>query len=390
MATGSASQVGLSAAGALLTTLLLPVGDRGRYVLLVTVLGVTAPLAGLGSNVGLRRERPSHASPYKLEAAYFMVSLLSAAVHGLLAPAILWFATGREVPRTRAEVGLVIVLGITQVLSWQFVELWYSRLQFRTGAIYATCNAAVSFLAAAWAIVSPAFLQVIAAQAISALVLHTIQALHIRRAHAGSSPRAALTPLATSMVRIGAPSLVMTAGMSLTFRLDRLILGAQSGPQAVAIYALAGSFSELPRFIPASFGQIANGRAAAARSRLSLRPYLLPAYGWTCLGVAAAGTAGFVFMSLVNPTYRGSFKPMLVLLAAELAIVPYSITIRVILGAGRIKLSAGVGLVAIVLSGVTYWVAVARDAQMGAAWASFIVYAAVSAACIEVHRRQKD
>ena len=391
VATGSASQIALSAAGALLTTLLLPPSDRGRYVLLVTVLAVSAPLAGLGSNVGLRRDRPTHANPGALESAYFRLTLTSSLVHGLLAPLIIWAVTSQQIPQGTAEAAAVFVLGVTQVLAWQFVELWYARQHFRTGATYAAFNALAALLAAGWAAISPSFVQVLWAQAATTALLQVAQGIHVHRTRVAEvTPRAPLKPLASSMIRVGAPSLVMTAGMSLTFRLDRLILGAIWGPQSVAVYALAGSFAEIPRFIPAAFGQIANGHAAQTRTRLPLRPYLLPSAWLTCLGAAGAGGVGIAVMMNINSVYRDSIAPLLVLLLAEIALIPYSIVIRMILGGGRVKLSAGVGVVAITLSAAIYWQSVAEFSVMGAAWASLVVYAGVSVASLLVHRRQEE
>jgi len=404
VATGSASQIGLSALAALVTTLLLPVEDRGRYVLLVTVVAVTAPLAGLGSNVGLRRMLPTSLMPDRLESAYLRLSIGAAIVHGVVAPFLLLAVTRLALPRGMWEAVWVGLLTVTFTLSWQFVELWYARLRFKTGAAYATAGAATALAAACFAAVSPSFVGVVAVQALSGLVLHVVQLLHLHR----SAPPApgpsrdavgsatdggrvtTFRALATGMVGIGAPSLVMTAGMALTFRLDRVILGAMVGSQAVAVYALAGSFSELPRFIPASFGQVANGQAALSARRLPLSPHLVPATLLTLLAAVGAGAAGYLFILHADPTYRSALLPMLVLLGAELLLVPYSIVIRIILGGGRIKLSAGVGLVALAMSALTYWLGVSHFGLMGAAWASLVVYVSVSAASLALHFLQRD
>lgn len=389
----SASQIALSAAAALLTTLLLPVSDRGRYVLLVTALAVTTPLAGLGSNVGMRRARPTHPNPGALETAYLRLACVCALAHGLVAPVVVWLVTSRRVPQDKQELAAVAVLAIAQVGAWQFVEFWYSRLQYRVGAIYATVNASASLLAALSAfVVSPSFLHVVATQAVVAMVIQVAQGIHIRlaRAHDCDADPGRLMPLAGRMIRVGAPSLVMTAGMGLTFRLDRLILGAAQGPSAVAVYALAGSFAELPRIIPAAIGQIANGRAALSGRALALRPYLLPAFGLAVVAAAASGVVGLLVIHRVGPAYAGSTAPLVILLVAEMALVPYSIIIRMILGGGRVTLSARVGVVAIVLSTGIYWLAIHRYGTLGAAWASVVVYLGVSVACWIVHRRQNE
>lgn len=393
VASGSVSQIGIAALAGLVTTIALPVSDRGRYVLLITVLSVTAPLAGLGSNVGVRRLYPRHRDPGSLERSYLRLTAIAAGLHGALIVPLLLLFPGTRVVAGPGESLAVLVFGVSQVLSWQFVELWYARGDFKTGATFAAANAFTALLGAGAAIAAPSLLAVVTVQALSAAMLHTVQAARLT---ASAPPRLTHPPpestpgIGKTLVRIGLPSLVMTAGMALTFRLDRLILGALSGSPAVAVYALSGSFSELPRFIPASFGQIANGKAASTARRLPLRPYLLPAFALTVPAAVAAGGAGYLFMHVVNGVYQASIWPMLVLLAAELALVPYSIVIRMILGGGRINLSAGVGVVALLLSASIYWVAIRQLGLSGAALGSLVVYAAVSVSCLIVHRMQKE
>lgn len=394
MIAASTSQIALSAVAALLTTLLLPVSDRGRYVLLITVLAVTTPLAGLGANVGMRRARLTHARPAALEIAYIRLACVGALLHGLVAPVVVWVATHGRVPEGTAELEAVVVLAVGQVAAWLFVEFWYSRLQYRVGAVYATANAAASLLAALSAsVLSPTFSTVVTTQAVVVTLIQVAQGIHVVHARAARDDLGEpvpLMPLAVGMIRVGAPSLVMTAGMALTFRLDRLILGASEGPAAVAVYALAGSFAELPRIIPAAIGQVANGRAALSGRALALRPFLLPAFGLSLVAAAASGFVGLTVIHRAGPAYVGSTAPLVILLIAEMALVPYSIIVRMILGGGRVTLSARIGVVAIVLSAGIYWLAIHSYGTLGAAWASVAVYAGVSLACWIVHRRQKE
>jgi O-antigen/teichoic acid export membrane protein len=391
VATGSVSQVALAAAAALLTTIYLPVDDRGRYVLLITVLAVSAPLAGLGSNVGLRRERPRHGDPGALDSAYVRLTLTASLLHGLLAPLIVWAVTGKQIPRDAAEAGAVIALGVTYVLSLQFVEFWYARQAFRIGAVYACLHVVAAVAGAGWAAVSSSIVQVLWVHAATSIVVQIVQTTHLSRVRVAASdaglPR---TPMATGLIRSGGSSLLMTAGMSLTFRLDQLILGAVSGAQSVAVYALARSFAELPRFIPVAFGQIANGHAAQTTRRLALRPYLLPGALLTLLAAAGACAVGIIFMTNVDPAYRDAVPPLLILLVAEMALIPFSIVLRIILGGGLVQLSAWVGILGIVLSGTLYSIFIPKFSIIGAAGASVVVYASVSAICLLIHARQKD
>lgn len=392
VALGSAGQIGLSVAAALVTTFLLPVSDRGRYVLMITVLAISAPLAGIGTNVGLRRERPTSTNPRTLETSYLKFSICCAFLHGFIAGPLLFLITREQVPRSLLELVGVGLVGVTQVLSWQFLELWFARLSFRVGAIYATLNSATMLFAAAWALAQPNFVTVVWAQALSGLILQATQLAHISRTLPAYKPagRATERGVIRRLARVGAPSLVMTAGMALAFRLDRLMLGVLSGAKPVAIYALAAGFSELPRFIPAAFGQIANGHAAQQRGRLPLRPYLLPSGILSIGAAAAAGAIGVFTIRHLDKEYHASVAPLIVLLVSELLLVPYSIVVRMILGGGRVHLSAAVGLVALGMSGLVYWFMIARFGLMGAAWGSLLVYTGVSVATLLVHRQQEE
>jgi hypothetical protein len=95
-------------------------------------------------------------------------------------------------------------------------------------------------------------------------------------------------------------------------------------------------------------------------------------------------------MTNIDPAYRDSILPLLVLLVAEVVLIPYSIVVRIILGGGLVQLSAWIGVVAIVLSGSLYSAAILTFSVTGAAAASVVVYASVSTACLVIHARQED
>lgn len=392
VAFGSTGQIGLYAAASLTTTFLLPAGDRGRYVLLMTVIAVTAPLAGIGTNVGLRRQRPTSAMPGLLESIYTKFSLKCALGHGLVIGPLLYVVTGGLAPLTLVEVIAVGLVGVTQVLNWQFVELWFARLNFRTGAIYSALNSLTMLVAAIWALVDPHFVSVVLAQGLASLALHVGQLFHITKT-AETSAGTTLSESNGSMIwrlaRSGAPSIVMTAGLALAFRLDRLLLGFLAGAKPVAVYAMAASFAELPRFIPAAFGQLANGHAAQQRGRLGLRTYLLPSAVLGVVAAVGAGLIGFIAIGHLGSDYRSSKLPLVVLLVAEILLIPYSIVMRMILGGGRVELSAGIGLVSLASSALIYWFMINKAGVLGAAWASVMVYAVISASCIFVHLKQE-
>jgi O-antigen/teichoic acid export membrane protein len=188
------------------------------------------------------------------------------------------------------------------------------------------------------------------------------------------------------LVRVGAPSLVLTSGIALTFRLDRLILGAVGGPVAVSVYSLAGSFSEMPRFVPASFGQVAYAQAARESGRTPVRPHVLRAYAWMVPAGIVTCAVGVWFIHRLDPVYLQAIVPLLLLVVAEFLLVPFNVVMRMILGGGRVGASAVVGGVAVVFSSVVYWVCVHFWGMYGAAIASIVVYGGVSLACLLLYR----
>lgn len=393
VATASAATLLVNVAGALLTTVYLPVEDRGTYVLLVTALAITAPLACLGANVGVRRARPTHPRPGRLDTVYLRLTVVGGLVHGALAPVVVRLVAGPESIPDATTVAAVCAIGVAQAWSWHLVELWYARLKFRRGAAYAVVHAAAGLAGAAVTAMTGSLVALLVTQAVLTLAVQAVQLVDLARTTPPTPTDVAAEDepdraMARAIIGVGIPSLVMTAGMTLTFRADRVLLGLMAGQEAVAIYSLAASLSEVPRFIPGAFGQIANGRAASTTTRLPLRPYVVPSLALTAAAAAAAMVLGLVAIPYLQPEYAAAVPVLLVLLVAELALVPYSIAIRMVLGAGRVTLSAKVGLVAVVLSAVLYTTAIAWFGLMGAAWASVAVYTLVSVASVMVHRQQ--
>ncbi|RKT79772.1 O-antigen/teichoic acid export membrane protein [Terracoccus luteus] len=395
VATGSAGQLGLAAVANLATSATLPADERGRYVFLVTALALTAPLAGLGSSVGLRRLLPHSDHPGALEHAYLRLTLGCAVAHGVLASAVLGLLGVADAVGGLRDAAAVAALGTGLVLTAQLVELWFARSDFRTGAVYATANALTTVAAAVATLITPTFGAAVTTQAGAMLTVNVVQLLHLRGRRAGEARPAREVPTgdvatgppsARTLVRVGAPSLVLTGGLALAFRLDRILLGVIVGPVAVSVYSLAGSFAEMPRFVPASFGQVAYAEAANDRGRTPVRPHLVRAYRWSLPAVALAAVAGLLFVHAVDPVYLGAVVPLLLLLVGELLLVPFDVVMRMVLGGGRVGLSAVVGAGALVASAGVYWVAITVGGMLGAAVASLLVYAGVSAACLLLYR----
>lgn len=386
VATGSLSQIGLAAVANLATTTTLSASDRGRYIFLVTALAVTAPLAGLGTSVGLRRLLPTSPSPWSLQRTYLRITVRAAAVHALVAGTMLWLLGVADVIQSPTDLPPVVVLAGGLVLSAQFVEHWYARGDFRTGATYATANAVAAVAAAATTVVAPSVQAAVWTQAVVTALINVAQYIHLRRTGAGPRPDESGAVPARTLIRVGSPSLVLTSGIALTFRLDRLILGIVAGPTAVSVYSLGASFSEMPRFVPTSFGQVAYARAAESGGRAPVRPHVLSAYRWMLPASAATAVAGLVFISTLNPVYQEAVLPLFLLLLAEFALVPFGIVMRMILGGGRVGLSAVVGGVAVVLSAVIYYVAIVRIGMLGAAISSVIIYGSLSVVCLMIYR----
>lgn len=385
VATGSMGQIGLAAVANLATTTTLPPGERGRYVFLITALALSAPLAGLGSSVGLRRLLPHDDDPGALEKAYRRLTLLCALAHAVVATTVLAVLGVADAVRSAEDLAPVAVLAAGLVLNAQFIEHWFARSDFRTGAVYATANALAGLAAAGATVVVPTFQAAVWTQAVATLLINVTQLVHLTR-HAGPSRGARRM---RDLIRVGAPSLVLTSGIALTFRLDRIILGAVAGPVAVSVYSLAGSFSEMPRFVPASFGQVAYAQAARESGRTPVRPHVLRAYLWMVPAGVLTCSAGVIFIHQLDPVYLQAVGPLLVLVAAEYLLVPFNVVMRMILGGGRVGASAVVGGVAVVFSSVVYWFAIHRWGMYGAAGASLVVYGGVSVVCLLLYRSTK-
>lgn len=193
------------------------------------------------------------------------------------------------------------------------------------------------------------------------------------------------------LLRRGAPALGLTAGQSLTFRLDRFVIAFLIGPAAVGIYSVAAAVSEILRLIPAGFGQIAMFRTASRsigqeeldRARRFILLAMIP-----CLATLA-WFAPLVLERAFGSEFGNAATPLRILLVGEIAIMSFQIDSRILAGRGLTKASGVSGLIGLVSVLILDLALVPHFDIAGAAWASVFSYSAMGVSAYIFARRSR-
>lgn len=194
------------------------------------------------------------------------------------------------------------------------------------------------------------------------------------------------------LLRRGAPALGLTAGQSLTFRLDRFVIAFLIGPVAVGIYSVAAAISEILRIVPAGFGQIAMFRTASRsigqreldRARRIILIVMIP-----CLATLA-WFAPLVIDVTFGPEFNGAVTPLRILLLGEIAIMSFQIDSRILAGRGLTKASGVSGMIGLISVLILDIALVPRFEIAGAAWASVVAYSAMGVSAYIFARRSSE
>ena len=183
------------------------------------------------------------------------------------------------------------------------------------------------------------------------------------------------------LLRRGAPALGLNAGQSLTFRLDRFVIGFLLGPAAVGIYVVAAAVSELLRLVPAAFGQVAFFRSALGtlqpgelmRARRLLLLAMIPPL------LLLAWFAPVLITFAFGSEFEGAVTPTRLLLIGELAIMSFQIDSRVLSGIGATTVAGISGMIGLTSVLVLDLMFIPPFGLIGAAWASVFAYIAMGA-----------
>lgn len=291
----------------LLARALVP-SDRGAVSVAMTIATTLAVLASGGLDSALRYMLPSSDTPDKVRRDYVTV----AGRFGLLAlllgiPAAVMVASRMGAARTLAQMILLAVICFGAVSS-----------TFVSGALRAEGQVA----SAAWIDTSRAAMQVLGFGLLLAFAAHTtapflavimLSWIASVAATGWSLPSAwRREELPTSSLdsgrrrlrSLGAKSYLGVVAMNLTYRVDRLLIGALVGNRDVGLYVVAVSLAELAVVIPTAISQVTFARVAVS-DRSSQGPLAGSLIAVTVVVSCITATALWIAMPTIIPLLFG-------------------------------------------------------------------------------------
>ncbi|PTA46280.1 lipopolysaccharide biosynthesis protein [Micromonospora sp. RP3T] len=379
--------------GVLASRLLGP-HDRGLMVLGTTTASLAGLLGGLGTGSALRARLPATPAGWprrRLLSSYTWCSLGAtalSAVIAVLASLMCALLIDRSLAAPSFLVALVVVT-VAYTAMTQFPDVWYAVGEFHAGSGWAAgmATGGLATMLAAAAVDRRAWVLLLA-QGVGMSLVAAAQTVWLRRA--GLLPWHRPGPAEFAMlVRSGVRALALTLGLTLALRTDRYILGAFTGVQTVGVYSVAVTLSETPRLIPASLGQIvyrevALGGGVHRAGRVRRLALLCSVVSGVLLAVA-----GWL---LVVPVFGAEFADarelLLILIIAEVCLAPFEVANRGLLGGGWMNHAGLLGAGGSALAVVLYVVTIPQWGAAGAAGASVLLYAALSATSWSLFRRR--
>ncbi|MCK9903259.1 hypothetical protein CC117_00850 [Parafrankia colletiae] len=368
---------------AVMTARELNAEGRGEIVLITTITGLTGMFVALGTGTSARFYLGRGDSRVSVDHVLGL-SVLLAVPQCLLTACVvgptLWLADAPE--RGTDILVLTGLLSMSTLLGIQLLETLNAVGQMIGSAVVSMAGSVLQLAVLVVLAESTGTLQVVSVLVVSVAVgmVQCFAAFLLLR-RAGLVTRLRLDGAASRLlIRKGIPALGMNTAMSMTFRLDRYLIGVISGASAVGVYSVAATASEVLRLVPSSWGQVlcfrvANGTMKTRAVFVELVRVLAVMAGVAaCIWLAAEHLVVLFF----GDAYQSAVTPLRVLLIAELLLVAFQIDARVLTGQGRTKACGAAGLVGLTVVGIADVILIPIAGLVGAAWASVIAYAIVS------------
>jgi O-antigen/teichoic acid export membrane protein len=380
----SAVQLGSNMLAALLASSVLGPYGRGLMVLGLSTAGIVPLLAGMGTGPRLRSEYPSVAAGpdrRRLLASYtwWSVAAVGAAGGSAVLVSVLSAAIIDQALAEPRYLVALFVLTSGYVAHTQLPDVWYAAGLFRAGGAWAmltTAGGTIGLIVGV--LVAPSGWALLSAQGAGMVAVTGAQVAHLRSRGLLCFQRPTRREL-HGLLRRGYRALGLTLGLALALRMDRYVLGSIAGAAAVGVYSIAATLGQVPRMIPNAIGQIVT--YDIAEQRASFRPG--PAAGLAVVAVVAASgvvaaAGALVILPLLGTEFAGALPLLLVLLVAEIALAPYAVASRALLGAGWMGTAGGFGLAWSATAVVLFVMTVRLWGPLGAALACTALYAGIS------------
>lgn len=384
--------VGSAAAVAILTARQLGPNDRGVFVLLLTLASFASLFGSLGLNLAARIHLVSDAN--RMECSDFLglsvlltvaQVLLCASLGAFLLPAVEVDLSGPEL----LLFGLLAGSILAPFLLNAAINA-YGHTTRAAGVDAAGTVVQLLLVSSLWANGQRSVDSYVGAMIGGNLVQVVLAIGALRRLGIPLRP-AFRWPTWTPVVRTGLPGIAIDLSSTLTFRLDRYLLGVFLNPAAVGVYSVAATAPELLRLPALAMGQPIFHRIASRSARVEdfsrTRTLCLLVTG--ALAVVTFLAAPFVVDVFFGDDYRGAVTPLRVLLLAEFGMTLFYIDGASLAAAfsrlGDAAAAAVSGCVVVVVADI---VLIPRHGVVGAAWGSVVAYSVTGLVAHLILRRR--
>lgn len=341
LAAGFWAQAVLAVTGTVAARLLGP-EDRGHLALLLLLPPTLSQLGTLGVPLALTffvARNESHARPLFRAAMPLAVAQTLAILLLNAAVIVALMATGRH------DLVPAAVLGLLSLPGWVAFLYGLAVLQGRQLFVpYNICRMLpvslflVVIVVAAFAPGDRLF-AVTAAWVVAHSLAGYITAWLGVRAIPRTPPDGEVPPRG-EVLRFGLRSLMGSISPLDTLRIDQALVGFILGAQGVGLYVVALAFTNLPRFIAQSIGQVAYPRVAAARARggsgraVAARLLLMSLILMLPLAVLLFLSANVLVRAFFGDAFEPAITPMRLLLGAALCMSVRRVVAECARGAG--------------------------------------------------------
>lgn len=376
------SVLGLFAAllcGVVTARMLLP-EDRGVLALLITTVTIISLVSGLGTNISLRVLLPRDSrvtlrqyAKMSLWLAGLQLCILACIAHFLLD------SIGMRLGLYEVLIGF-LPLGLTAFLANQSSDALSatghpSRASMANSIGFGVTAVVLVF---SW-LFGLGLLFAVLAYSAGFLTRTAVGIAMIERVH--FFERVDLEPGGRRiLVRKGVGLMGMNLGQSVAYRLDQYVLAALADTRAVGLYAVATTPASLIQVVSNSIGQVAFRDAAVNQiSSKKIAVFTLTATAITAVYAGIVFTAApWLIPFVFGEEYIAAVDIVRILALADIALSPYLVLSRAVVGAGHIKLSSWTGIVGMVAMAVFLVLFIPNSAGIGAAWACVAGYSTMT------------
>lgn len=351
---------------------------RGTLAILLSVAGLTVLVGTGGTNVAIRRRLPREETTalqyLQLSAILFVpyIVLLQIVAHVVAVwvdPAFF------DLPVSLA----FTAYGAAFFWSNQLLDLLNATGQVPLAAATNAFGTAVCLAGIGVVVLFQGELPEVALAYAASMVAQLLAALlllksHLRRA-AGLAERGRRRLLLDGSRLMG-----LNLGQALTYRADTILIGALSSTHAVGIYAVATTPAAVLMLPATALGQVVMNDAANGKVTLRriLKHVLMVEMVVGVFAILLWAFADFVVVLLFGQDFASAADVLRILLIAQLALVPFLVLSRALVGFGstwRASLPSLLGAPTLIGCGIAW---IPSFGPLGGAWASVVAYSVMS------------